>query len=276
MSRVEPIPTRVALHCYGENRFFGHGALADLLGTETLTGLVAMAVTGRRPSDSQRSVLDEVATMMTSGDPRIWPLKLTRVVSSYGGTLAGFAAGYLALEGDTIGPWVTGHSAAQLRELREEIGDRIDDAPFVGSRVAAFVTRTKRVFGYGVPLRTSDERMDALQRRIAVGGRDLLPHWLLQEALSREMREAKKVSPNICVGVAALLLDSGFTPFEASALTIFVNQHLFVANAVEGARQATQDLRKLPDECVRYTGIAARESPRATARRLRPGKSEET
>lgn len=264
---LDPIPTRVALHCFGENRYFGHGALADLFGNETLTGLVAMAITGRRPTNEQRSVLDEVAVVMTSADPRIWPLKLTRIVSSYGGTLAGFAAGHLAMEGDTIGPWIIGHSATQLQELRLAVGEGIDDPAVVAATITAFVSRTKRIFGFGVPLRSSDERMDALERRVVGGKRENLPHWRLQLALSRHVRDVKGLPPNIGVGVAAILLDSGYTPYEASALTIFLNENVFVANAVEGALQAQPSLQKLPTEYVRYAGMPDRESPRALAAR---------
>ena len=96
------IQTRVARHVFGDNFYFGHAVAGDLLGGETFAGLMAMAAKGRRPSDEERVVLDAIAVILTSADPRIWPLKLTRLVASYGGTLAGFGAGQLAMDGKTM------------------------------------------------------------------------------------------------------------------------------------------------------------------------------
>jgi hypothetical protein len=261
---MKGIATRVAQSCFGDNRYFGHAALADLLGNETSTGLVAMAVTGRRPTAIQRVMLDELAVVMTSADPRIWPLKLTRVVASYGGTLAGFAAGHLAMEGETIGPWIIGHAAAQLADLQRVVSASTDG---LDSIVRRHVEVTKRLVGYGVPLRKADERMEALTARVAFHARDELPHWRLQAALSAVVREVHGLAPNVGIGMAAMLLDLGYTPVEASGLTTFLNQNVFVANAVEGAQQSREDLRMLPSECVSYAGIDARESPRAVAAR---------
>jgi hypothetical protein len=262
---VTTLTTRVGASRFGDNRYFGHAALGELLGPETATGLVAMAVTGRRPDALQRTMLDELAVIMTSADPRIWPLKLTRIVASYGGTLAGFAAGHLAMEGETIGPWIIGHAAAQLERLRGDVGGSLSDVGGLDAIVQRHVDATKRVVGYGVPLRTSDERMDALTARVAFHARDALPYWRLQLALSKAVRRTHGLAPNVGIGMAAMLLDLGYTPTEASGLTTFLNQNVFVANAVEGARQAAEDLRKLPDECVQYAGHPARESPRALA-----------
>jgi hypothetical protein len=84
------LPTRVAHAEWGVNRYFGF-PVPDLLGDETLTGLVALAVGARRLPAAEREVLDDIAVAMTLADPRIWPLKMTRLVASYGGGLAGMA-----------------------------------------------------------------------------------------------------------------------------------------------------------------------------------------
>lgn len=157
------IVTRVAKHLFGDNLYFGHAALGDLLEHETLSGLVAMGVSGQRPTDPQRPVLDAIAVLVNSADPRIWPLKLTRLVSSYGGVLAGYCAGQLAIEGGRIGYWVTGHAAATLAALRQAVGDCIDEPEAVAQAVGNLVRSGGRILGFGVPLRPSDERMDALR-----------------------------------------------------------------------------------------------------------------
>lgn len=265
MSPLTPITTHVALSVHGDSRFFGHAVRGELLGHETFTGLMALAATGRRATPEQRQMLDDFSVIITTADPRIWPLKIIRLAGAYGGTLAGFAAAQLPIEGETIGPWMVGRAAAQLAELRAKVGDRIDDDVAVAAAVLDHVATNKRIIGYRVPLRERDERMDALRDLLASRGRDKLPHWRLQEALSAAMLEKKRVAPNIGAGTAAMLLDLGYAPDETSALAFFMNQNVFVANAVEGAKQAPASMRRLPDECVRYAGTAARQSPRAAA-----------
>jgi hypothetical protein len=168
------------------------------------------------------------------------------------------------MEGETIGPWIIGHAAAQLADLQRVVSASTDG---LDSIVRRHVEVTKRLVGYGVPLRKADERMEALTARVAFHARDELPHWRLQAALSAVVREVHGLAPNVGIGMAAMLLDLGYTPVEASGLTTFLNQNVFAANAVEGAQQSREDLRLLPDECVRYAGIDPRESPRASAAR---------
>jgi hypothetical protein len=258
------IRTRVALHVVGDNLYFGH-RVRGLLGVETMTGLVAMAVTGRRPSEQERAVLDAIAIAMCSADPRIWPLKLTRLVASFGGTLAGYGAAQLAMEGRRIGPWPTGHAARELLELHAAIGDQLDDELAVTRETRAFLERKSRIVGLGVPLRDSDERHVALSSWIRENGRDALAYWRLHEALGREARALRKVGVNITLGVAAVLLDLGYTPLQASAVTTFLNQNVFAANAFEAAQQRDPLMQKLPQDCVAYIGPPPRVSPRAAA-----------
>jgi citrate synthase len=257
------IVTRVAKHLFGENLYFGHRTLADLLGRETMTGLLAMAVRGRRPSDDERAALDAIAVVLNSPDPHIWPLKIARLVSSYGGVLPGFAAGQLPIEGERIGPWVVGYAATALAELREAVGDRIDDETVVAREVRALLARRKRVHGFGVPLRPSDERMDALERHAARTGLDGRPHWRLWSALAAEVERTKGLKPNGCSGIAAVLLDLGYTPAQASAFAHFVNHNVWVANVMEAAQQRSPEMQKLGEEHVDYAGPPARSTPRA-------------
>jgi hypothetical protein len=259
------IRTRVALHVLGDNLYFGHRTLGELLGHETMTGLMAMAVTGRRPADDEREVLDAIAMVMNSADPRIWPLKMTRLVASFGGTLAGYGAAQLAMEGPRIGPWPTGHAAGELVKLRQVVGDRIEDEAAVAREVRTFLERRPRVIGLGVPLREHDERYVALSSWIRQKARDRLIYWRLHKVVGDLARMQHNVGTNIIFGVAAVLLDLGYTPLQASAVTTFLNQNVFAANAFEAAQQCEPLMQKLPEEHVAYVGPAPRVSPRALA-----------
>ena len=266
MSQNE-IRTRVAHHLVGDNRFFGL-SVKSLVGKVTYTDMIALAATGRRPTLEQRESLDELGTLVTSADPRIWPVKLTRLLASYGGTILAYAAGQLTMENEHIGPWVTGPSATALVALHAAIGDVGDDESSLNERVADFVKRTSRIIGYGVPFRTSDERLDMLVARMRVTGRDQLPFWKLHVALNEEMKRAKGLVPNITAGLAAMLLDHGYTPREAAMLTTYFWQPAFAANASEAAEQCEESMRQLPDDAIDYVGQAPRVSLRARAREI--------
>jgi hypothetical protein len=259
------ITTRVARHLLGENMYFGHCALADLLDRETSTGLMFMAAIGRRPSDDEREVLDAVAVIMTSADGRIWPLKLGRLVASYGGTLAGWCASLLTMEGPRLGPWILGYAAKDLVELHAAVGAGIDDDAAVAAQVRAFFDGKRRVVGLGVPLREHDERYVALEGWVRRTGRDRHAFWRLQAALAKHARASGNLAPNVGLGIAAVLLDLGYTPHQISALVTFVNQNVFAANAFEAAEQRSEEMQHLPDACISYVGPLPRRSPRDVA-----------
>jgi len=261
------IPSRVGKALYGENLFFGYRTLADLLGEETLTGLVSTAVKGRRPSEAERRILDAIAVISTSADPHIWPLKMLRLVSSYGSVLAGYCACQVAVEGERIGYWIAGGAAAVLAELRVAVGDRMDDPAAVADAITEHLRHGGRVIGFGVPLRKTDERMDALSAYVAREGLGRGVHWRLQVALADHLGRERGIPPNVGVGIGAVLLDLGYTPRQVSALAHFLAQPCFAAHAVEAAQQQAPEMQKLGDEDVDYVGPARRESPRAIARR---------
>src|SRR5262249_6996954 len=161
-----------------DHRYFGHSVLQDMIGEETLTGLVAMAVTGRRPDDDEKELLDALAVSVTAADPRIWPLKVTRIVASYGEMIAGFAAGPLAMLGTYISPRLITGAAEHLARLRAALRDV--DRPSVET-IRRHVVETGTLGGYGVPLRAQDERLLALTEYMERTGRAGLPHWRAQE-----------------------------------------------------------------------------------------------
>jgi hypothetical protein len=93
----------------------------------------------------------------------------------------------------------------------------------------------------------------------------------LHEAVGALARTQRNVGTNIVLGVAAILLDLGYTPLQASAVTTFLNQNVFAANAFEAAQQREPVMQRLPEEQVAYVGPAPRVSPRALASRASVG-----
>jgi hypothetical protein len=252
---MSTIATRVACARWDDHRYFGHGALSELLGHETFLGLTFIAATGgRRPTPEESALLDALAVSMAAADPRIWPLKITRLAAAYGGTLAGFVAGQLCTECDAIGPWVTGPAAELLVSVQEAVGPDADDGAFQVA-VKQWLGSHGRLSGYGVAFRADDERFMALRAHVERCGRAGLPYWKLQERLSAFLfAEKKGLKPNIALGAAALLLDMSLSPREAQAITNLANVNTFYANALEGAQQRSRALQELPVESVKYVG----------------------
>jgi hypothetical protein len=254
--------TRVAHAGTDDHRFMGYGALTELLGHETETGLLALAVLGRRVTSGEKEALDAMAVSLTAADPRIWPLKASRITAAYGEMLAGVAAGQLAMMGTNMSPRVIGAAAGHLSRLRVALGDE-REAAVVDRRIAVHMSTSERLAGYGIPMRESDERFLALRGYMNRCGRGELPHWRAQEALSVAMVRERKLAPNIAIGLAAGLLDVGCSPAQAGALAIFLIQHDFAANASEAAQQRSGAVQRLPIECVEYVGAPPRKSPRS-------------
>jgi len=254
--------TRTAHWGWDEHRYFGHRVFEELAGKETLTGLTVLSVLGRRLSPDETGVVDDAACTLTLADPRIWPLKLTRLVAAYGATLPAAAAGLLSEEDARIGPWTGARAAELLVELRAAIGERVDDQAFVREVVHAYLAQHRFVWGFGTPFRGRDERLVALRECMRRRGRDALAHWRLMDAISDVVVEARGTQPNMGMGFAAAFLDLALSPHQVGALASAVMQHMFMAHAVEGSAQGAS-LRELPERYVAFAGRAPRLSPRA-------------
>lgn len=256
------LSTSVAWAGWLEHLHFGYEVFRELAGSETYTGLLAIAVTGRRLAPDERAVLDDVAGVLTVAEPRIWPNKVARIVASYGRVIPGMLAGTLCFESELIGPWTTGGTAQNLVGLRAEIGDEPSDEELEGA-ITRLIERQGRLLGFGVPFRPRDERLMALRACIERRGRADLPYWRLSVRLWESLRRTRRLEPNIGSGVAAALLDVGLVPEQIATLTIALNQNIFVANAFEAAVRREPALQRIPDEHVEYVGAPPRVSRRA-------------
>lgn len=249
--------TRVGHAGHGHNHFMGFDVAEDLAGSFDIWSTLAIAV-GFRPLDpAEAGVLDDVAVCALASDPRIWPLKLVRVASAYGSRSAALAAFSVACDHALIGPSISGDAAeflATFAAVDLEVLPRM-----VGERLAKYVLPPP---GFGVPFRDVDERVVALEHCLERRGRSSMPTWTRLRAVERIVIEARGAPVNIGGAVAAALLDVGLSPEHIRALPLALPGVL--ANAVEGARQAPEVLRRLPDDMLEYRGPAPRKSPRAT------------
>lgn len=255
------LPTRVGLAGWNDHRHFGYSVFNDLAGEVTTTGLITLASTGKLASREDCAVLDDIAVILTVADPRIYPLKLVRLASSWGSSLAGLSAAVAAMNGAVVGPQISQDAAYWLKEIAEKLGENPVDSPVLEKIVLEQFELRKRVSGFGVPFRNVDERATALTVCAEKRGRDTGRYWNLQKAVAAIVLEHRNLAANVGLPVAGLSLDMGLSPGHLSALYTGLTMNVFIANAVEGADQAPAVLRCLPDSFVEYIGAPPRVYP---------------
>lgn len=256
------IPTRVAHWGWHEHQFHGHPVFAEFMGVPSFMRMTVLAALGRDVSAEGMQVIEDAASAMTLSDPRIWPLKLSRLVASFGQSIPGFAAGMLTMQSAAIGPFTCKHTAERLVEFHRVWVDSERDPVAVEQAVLKHLAEPSRLSGFGIPFREVDERFVAFSRSIVQRGRDVLPYWQLMGLVAAQVRAARGLGPNLAMAIAAAFLDLGLSPEPIGHLTTAISQHMFFANAVEGAEQRAPLLRELPLTQIEYVGPEARESPR--------------
>ena len=201
-SGTPPIRTRVAHAEWGTNRYVGYDVRTELLGQESYVGLVFLAIAGRRPDENERGLLEDIAVAMTVADPRIWPLKLGRIAASYGGCLAGVAAINVCLEGGYVGHWTSLQAAQLLIDAGDELGPLTADPARMEDWMRRRLESGQRLFGFGVPFRPTDERVEMLTACVERRNRASLRGWKLFENVAGAARVVRKLEPNIGLAVA--------------------------------------------------------------------------
>lgn len=260
------LPTRCAHWGHSDHRYFGHAVFDELTGHETSTGLTALSVLGRRLPREYCDMLDDIACISTLADPRIWPLKITRLVASYGSVMPAVAAGLTIQQGALVTPWQAAEAALTLQELNAEVAEQSDDPSRVRLALDARFARRGAVSGFGMPCRNTDERLVALRACVQRRDRAHFPYWRLLSTIIEGARPLRRFAPNIGLGIAATMLDMDIAVSEIGPLTSSLFQHMYVANALEAARDSAADLREMPHEYVTYSGVPPRVSPRAQIR----------
>lgn len=217
-------------HCY-----FGQRVFEELAGRESITSLTALSVLGRRLSADQCAVLDDAAVCLTLADPRIWPLKLTRVIAAHGGMTAAAAAGLLIQQDARIGPWTSAKAAELLIELHLQLVGTGFDADAVDAVVREYLDKHHFVWGFGTPFRKRDERLVAFWACLERRGRRQLPFMRTLDAVAAVVTPARQTEPNMGMAIAAAFLDLGLDVHEVGPLSTALMQHVLRARGGGGA-----------------------------------------
>jgi hypothetical protein len=262
---AQKVSTRCAHWGFVDHRYFGHAVFGELAGHQSITGLLAISVLGRCLEKDECAVIDDVAACATLADPRIWPLKLTRIVASYGSVGSAIAAGILSLEEACIGPDITTDAAKLLVDMHSKTKGATGSCVTPESFVSGYLESHRIVPGFGTPFRAFDERLVALRRCIQERHRDRLPYFQTMNDLIENVQRRRAVEPNIGLAIAACFLDLGLRVEHIGAMTLATMFHMFLANGLEGADQRLSVLQELPEQRIEYVGVAARRSSRFLA-----------
>ncbi|MBW2736501.1 MAG: hypothetical protein JRH20_29285 [Deltaproteobacteria bacterium] len=254
------VPTQVAAAGTKEHLFMGRRVFAELTGETSMTSLLFLGITGRLPEEDEVGVLDAIASTWTVADPRVWPLKVARLLASHGNALSGLGGGFLALSCRFIGPW---RNLPATSRLLVEVNEATAHGEDFNEAVHALLAARRYLPGFGVPFRAEDERLAPLRRCLERTGRQAHHYFSLSERLASWVMERRQLGPNAALSVAAALLDVGVGAASQGAMGAALMVHMFFANACEGAEQRAEVLKRLPKETVRYIGKAPRLSPRA-------------
>ncbi len=260
------VVTHVGHADWNENQFRGYAVNAELVGHDGWASAFSLAIGGPRLHGDDAGVIEDVVVCALAADPRIWPVKVARLVAAYGSPLVALAAGHAALDGALMGPVPTGAAGAMLIDFRERLGDAVTDREAVANLLDELLARG-RVAGFGVAFRGTDERVVAMNECLRRRRRDVGTHWRLIMLLDDVMQEKKDLHVNFSMATAAILLDLGYSPPQITLLMSTFLDVCFYANVSEGAEQQSESLRELPASCIEYVGRAPRLSPRAEAKR---------
>jgi hypothetical protein len=276
--RVEEILTHVGHVGWKEHCFRGRRVFEELVPTEGVWSLLSLACGGPLLDARASRLFDTITACCLASDPRIWPLKLARLVSAYGGAGAAVCATLQIIDsGRLAGPMLLA-SASFLRELAIELGEAgLPDPAAVEAAVRARIAGKVRFPGFGVPHRPEDERVVALRRQLEREGYSEGRHFrLAREVSGHHDRRLRSGGLNIVGATASLCLDLGLEPHHLLGFSLVLPFASYVANAAEGAAQRPEVLRRLPLEVIEYRGPAPRCSPRARTADLTDGEGART
>jgi hypothetical protein len=251
---MDPIFTRVGLIIDGDNRFFGRSSFDEWPQDITCASDTVLTALRARITPAAREAMRLAAITLMSPDARVWPLKLTRLLSSYGDPVAGYFGAQLVSAGRIMGPGAGTAAARALCFVANETGAEGSDEEVARAAHAWRERCNNRVGGFGVPFRDADERRVALLRLAAGGPVVEGRYWRLHERVVRAMEPAR---PNIAFSIAAMLLDAGIDAEHVGIAMSMLMTHVFLAHAIEGVDDGAR-ANTLPVESVHYVGVGAR------------------
>lgn len=256
---TDPIRSSIGYAGFGDNILRGLSVRDDLFGKSGYWNALSLSIGGPPLDRGAEAHLDDLCVAMVAPDPRIWPLKVTWLVASYGSAWAGLSAAHASFADAFIGPWPTVEIAELYDHVfRETRGNAVDAV----SLLAPGATR-RRVPGFGVAgPRAVDERIALIRDAVARRGQSAL-RVEFAAAIADQLLRLHDLVPNVGLFVATALSDVGFQPLQVGLVVHAFLELQVVGNSFESASGQLSSLQALDPDAVHYEGMMLRQSSRA-------------
>jgi hypothetical protein len=264
MKKVERhiLKTHVFKAGFDEHLLHDKLVFKDFAGKSSFFQFFCFALTGRELEGHNEALLNDISVVISAvGDPRIWPLKITRIASCYGNFQAGCISSLLSQRNGLFGFEIF-EKAAILHEGIYRDTSYLNDLE-TGASYLDELVKTKSLLGFGVPFREIDERLT--QTELIAQKRDMEKgiHWKAYKKLKEYIVANHGIQPNSISPLCALLLDMQFTPHEIGALVYALQATDLIPNAFEGAHANELFYREVPWDFINLKEPAEiKKSPR--------------
>lgn len=195
----------------GERAVFrGHDLHLDLKDLDWVE-LFVFGITGRRLSPQQLRLLHAIWVYTSYPDARIWNNRVAALAGSSRSTPTLALAASLAVSEATV---YGGYPSISAFDFFMRTRQRVEQGEQLSELVHAEL-RTRRIYGYGRPITSADERIPWLLERAQELDLAQGPHLRLAFEVERILlADNKLLQMNYAGLVAALALDLGFSPRE--------------------------------------------------------------
>lgn len=246
--------------CYpGSHAVFrGHDLHRELRDLDWVD-LYVFGITGRRLSAAQIELLHAIWVNTSYPDARIWNNRVAALAGSTRSTAnLGIVAGLALSEAQVYG----GGAGLRAIEFLQRAARVLDDGGDLDALVLA-EARTHRIYGYGRPINSTDERNPVV---LAIAGRlglDQGPHLRAAYATERILLPHwPQLRMNYAALHAALIADMGLSPRDYQLLRVPTFLAGMPPCQAEAAQRPAGTTFPTACEGVAYSGVANRTWPR--------------
>ncbi len=242
--------------CYpgSHANFRGYDLHADLRGMDWVE-LYVFGITGRRFSKGQLQLMHAIWVYTSYPDARLWNNRVAALATSArSSSNLGIAAAIALSEATVYG----GRAGFQSMDFLLRAKAAVDD----GAGLAVFVQvelQARRIYGYGRPIHSTDERIPWMMALVAELGFDQGAHLRLAFAVEKILLSQRpQLRMNYAALHAALVADLGLSLREYQLLRVPTFMAGMVPCAVEAAEKPQGAIFPIPCADVTYEGVATR------------------
>lgn len=231
--------------------FRGVDLHGDIQGIDWLA-LYVFGITGRRFSVQEVTLLHGIWTLTSYPDARLWNNRVAALTASArSAAVLGLSAAIAVSEAGVYG------GGPGLRAI--DFFSRAGQAVQAGQDIRSFVHHelaSRRIYGYGRPINSNDERLPALVALVKAqqmdGGRHYQLAFAVEDILVTERKPFLKM--NYAALTAALAVDMGFTPRQYQLFNILKTLGGMPPCIVEAAEKPQGTLFPTPCLDITYEG----------------------